>query len=58
MSLSVESTTGNYDAAEKRGTGLIFLAALVLFFGTVFAANGALVYYALSTFSGDQADRA
>src|SRR5271169_5052217 len=50
MSLSV----GNNDQDERRGTEWIVLAALVMFFGTVFTANGALVYYALSTFSGEQ----
>ena len=54
MSLSVGATMGTGDRDEKRRTGWIFLAALMMFFGTVFAANGALVYYALSTFSGEQ----
>src|SRR5271168_2334681 len=50
MSLSV----GNNNQDERRGTEWIVLAALVMFFGTVFIANGTLVYYALSTFSGEQ----
>ena len=50
MSLSV----GNNDQDDRRSTEWIVLAALVMFFGTIFVANGALVYYALSTFSGEQ----
>jgi len=50
MSLSV----GNNNQDDRRSTEWIVLAALVMFFGTIFVANGALVYYALSTFSGEQ----
>ena len=50
MSLSV----ANNDQDDRRGAEWIVLAALVMFFGPIFVANGALVYYALSTFSGEQ----
>lgn len=54
MSLSVERIAGSPDSGEERRTGWIALAALATFFGTVFVANGTLVYYALSTFSGEE----
>jgi len=53
MSRSFEAITADQHG-DRRGTGWIVLAALLLFFGAVFVANGALVYYALSTFSGEQ----
>jgi nitrogen fixation protein FixH len=37
-----------------RFTGWMALAILVGFFGVMLVANGSLVYYALSTFSGEQ----
>ena len=39
---------------SARFKGWMVLATLVAFFGTIFVANGSLVYYALSTFSGDR----
>jgi nitrogen fixation protein FixH len=37
-----------------RFTGWMALASIVGFFATIFIANGSLVYYALSTFSGEE----
>lgn len=37
-----------------RFTGAMMVIGLLAFFGTTFVANGALVYYALSTFSGEE----
>ena len=41
-------------AEARRFTGAKMLATLIAFFGATFIANGLLVYYALSTFSGEQ----
>jgi len=38
---------------QRPFTGWMTLASLLAFFGVTFAANGALIYYALSTFSGE-----
>ncbi|MGB8277912.1 MAG: FixH family protein [Methylovirgula sp.] len=49
------ATGAPIEAGENGGrplTGAKFLAILVAFFGTIFLVNGAMVYYALSTFSG------
>jgi nitrogen fixation protein FixH len=54
MTLSISAVHPPEAAEERRGTGVIFLVGLLLFFGTVFAVNGALVYYAVTTFSGEQ----
>jgi nitrogen fixation protein FixH len=54
MSLSAEEIAGSPSSSEERRTAWIVLAALFAFFGTMFVANGALVYYAFSTFSGEE----
>jgi nitrogen fixation protein FixH len=54
MSLSAERIAGSHNSSEERRTAWIVLASLFAFFGTMFVANGALVYYAFSTFSGEE----
>lgn len=54
MSIQIDALN---DPPADRGrpfTGWMALAILVVFFGTIFCANASLVYYALSTFSGEQ----
>lgn len=48
------------DKEEEAGwlTGRRFLIGLCLFFGSIFAANGIMVFYALSTFDGVETDDA
>jgi len=53
MTMQTDAATGGHDAG-RRFTGWMALAILVAYFGTIFFANGSLVYYALSTFSGEQ----
>ncbi|MHB8886876.1 MAG: FixH family protein [Methylovirgula sp.] len=51
------AATGRYaDVEDQDGrplTGAKVLAILILFFGMIFAVNGAMVYYAETTFSGE-----
>lgn len=50
----------NNNHAQMAGkiSGRGFLIGLGLFFGTIFLANGIMVYYALSTFDGVETDNA
>lgn len=53
----VQTDAISSDRSVDRGTrftGWMALAILAGFFGTIFFANGSLVYYALSTFSGEE----
>lgn len=51
---SIAEPAGRSGKSGFRLTGPIVLVYLLAFFGTIAAANGALVYYALSTFSGEE----
>ena len=49
---------GHLGEASRRWTGLTVLLTLVGFFGVVFAANGVMVFEALSTMTGTDTDSA
>jgi nitrogen fixation protein FixH len=54
MGLHMELSSGHSDDEGRPFTGWMALAILVGFFGTIFCANAFLVFYAISTFSGEQ----
>ncbi|MGO8798159.1 MAG: FixH family protein [Roseiarcus sp.] len=54
MDLRMELSDAPSIDEGRRFTGWMALAILAVFFGTIFCANGSLVYYAISTFSGEQ----
>lgn len=54
----VEMSNNNQAQMNGKISGKGFLIGLSLFFGTVFLANGIMVYYALSTFDGVETDNA
>jgi nitrogen fixation protein FixH len=53
MSIQTRATPDHAEGG-RRFTGWMALASIVGFFATIFIANGSLVYYALSTFSGEE----
>ncbi|MEO0960959.1 MAG: FixH family protein [Pseudomonadota bacterium] len=53
-----EAATVKPSKAKRRWTGFHTLAALVAFFGVIFAVNGIMTYIALSTFSGIETQNA
>jgi nitrogen fixation protein FixH len=54
MAMQIDATEAPMDDEAPRFKGWMVMATLIVFFGTIFVANGSLVYYALSTFSGEQ----
>ncbi len=54
MSVRSQSVPAIRSTGNRGFTGAMALAAVLVSFGAVFIANGALVYYALSTFSGEE----
>ena len=54
MSIEIDEPADRAAPDRREFRGWMALASLIAFFGAIFFANGALVYYALSTFSGEQ----
>ncbi len=54
MGLRAEVSSGPSARQGRPFTGGMAMAILAAFFGTIFYANASLVYYAISTFSGEQ----
>ena len=54
----VEMSNNNQGQINGKISGKGFLIGLSLFFGTIFLANGIMVYYALTTFDGVETDNA